>query len=82
MYLLGISGELGEDARTTETLELSSGRQATLFSDERHGTWTLAWEDEFPCTQMAVIANGFTEGQFFAGLGEIGILRTRGVAQT
>ena len=73
VYLLGISGEVGEGAGTSRDVRLSDGTSARLRGSGEN--WTLSWEDDPPCPQIAVVGNGFTEASFTQLLGRAGLVR-------
>ena len=73
VYLLGVSGEVGEGAGTSKDVQLSDGTSARLRGSVQN--WTLSWADEFPCPQMAVVGNGFTEASFTQLLGRARLVR-------
>jgi hypothetical protein len=74
VYLLGVTGEMGEGATVVEELELSNGEPATLFGDAGNRSWSLVWSDELPCPQMAIVGNSFSRDGFVSALRESGVL--------
>jgi hypothetical protein len=74
VFLLGITGEMGEGATVVEELELSTGGPATLFGDGDNLSWSLIWSDDPPCPQMAIVGNGFSRDDFVSALRESGVL--------
>jgi hypothetical protein len=77
VYLLGVTGEMGEGAPIAEDVRLSSGEAATLFGTPERNAWSLVWSGEFPCPQLAVVANGFGRSEFEATMRESGLLPSR-----
>lgn len=73
VYLLGITGEVGEGAPVAEKVALADDTEATLLGGPV-GNWAITWQDEFPCEQMSVVGNGFTKNDFEALMIEIGLL--------
>jgi hypothetical protein len=74
VYLLGVTGEMGEGATVAKDIELASGKIATLFGSGGSRGWSVSWSDEHPCPQLAVVGNGFRRGEFLAALTDSGIL--------
>ena len=72
VYLLGVSGEVGEGAGPGTDVTLTSGAPARLRG--RGANWTLTWAERFPCTQMSVVGNGFEREEFVALLEEADLL--------
>ncbi len=72
VYLLGVTGEVGEGSPVVDDVTLAGGEDATLLGGR--GNWAITWEDEFPCVQMSVVGNGFTRGAFEALMLESGLL--------
>jgi hypothetical protein len=62
VYLLGVSGEVGEGAATSERVRLVDGTPARFLGGG--GNWILAWNEEARCPQMAVVGNGFQATEF------------------
>lgn len=73
VYLLGITGEVGEGAPVAQKVTLADDTEATLVGGPV-GNWAITWQDEFPCEQMAIVGNGFTRDDFEALMSEIGLL--------
>lgn len=74
VYLLGVTGEMGEGATVSEDMELSTGEDATLFGTEDEDAWSVVWSDDPPCPQMAIVGNGFTREGFISALRESGVV--------
>ncbi len=74
VYLLGVTGEMGEGATVVEEVELASGKIATLFGSGGKRGWSVSWPDEHPCPQLAVVGNGFTRGEFLSAMTVAGVL--------
>lgn len=74
VFLLGVNGEMGEGAPVVEDVELASGDPATLFGTPERGSWSLVWSGEFPCSQMAVVANGVSRSGFDDLIEQMGLL--------
>ena len=74
VYLLGVTGEMGEGSPIAEEVELVTGEAATLFGSENTGAWSLVWAQDLPCPQVAVVGNGFTRDQFEGALEDIGVI--------
>lgn len=74
VYLLGVTGEMGEGAAVVEELELSTGEPATLFGTGDDRSWSLVWSDDLPCPQMAIVGNGFSRDAFVSALQESRVL--------
>lgn len=72
VYLLGVTGEIGEGAPVAEKVTLADDTAATLVGGPV-GNWAITWEDEFPCQQMSVVGNGFSRDEFEALMLEIGL---------
>jgi hypothetical protein len=62
VYLMGVSGEVGEGAATSERVRLVDGTPARFLGGG--GNWILAWNEEPRCPQMAVVGNGFRATEF------------------
>jgi hypothetical protein len=62
VYLLGVSGEVGEGAATSERVRLVDGTPARFLGGG--GNWIRAWNGEARCPQMAVVGNGFRATEF------------------
>ena len=62
VYLLGVSGEVGEGAATSERVRLVDGTHARFLGGG--GNWILAWKEKARCPQMAVVGNGFQATEF------------------
>jgi hypothetical protein len=62
VYLLGVSGEVGEGAVTSVRVRLVDGTPARFLGGG--GNWILAWNEEPRCSQMAVVGNGFRATEF------------------
>ena len=62
VYLLGVSGEVGEGTATSERVRLVDGTPARFLGGG--GNWILAWKEEARCPQMAVVGNGFQATEF------------------
>jgi hypothetical protein len=73
VYLLGVTGEMGEGANVAEDLDLASGEPATLFGVEGGQNWSVVWEGELPCPQMAIVGNGFSREEFESTLQDMGV---------
>jgi len=74
VYLLGVTGEMGEGASVAEELKLSTGEPATLFGTGDDRSWSLVWSDDLPCPQMAIVGNGFDRQGFVSALQGSGVL--------
>ncbi|MGH2690951.1 MAG: hypothetical protein ACRDHM_00415, partial [Actinomycetota bacterium] len=74
VYLLGVTGEMGEGAIVVEDVDLATGQPATLLGTEGTDAWSLVWSDEPPCPQVAIVGNGFSREAFLSTLGESGVL--------
>ena len=74
VYLLGVTGEMGEGAAVVEELELSTGEPATLFGTGDDRSWSLVWSDDLPCPQMGIVGNGFDREGFVSALRGSGVL--------
>lgn len=74
VFLLGVTGEMGEGSTVEEELELANGEPATLFGQADGSNWSLVWTDEPPCPQIAVVGNGFTRDEFVETMRESGVL--------
>ena len=55
-------------------MELTGGRQGTLFGTPEHDSWTLRWQGEPPCEQTAIVGNGFSRSGFLAAMAEVGVV--------
>lgn len=73
VYLLGVTGEIGERAPVAEKVTLTDDTEATLLGGPI-GNWAITWQDELPCRQMSVVGNGFSRDEFEALMLEIGLL--------
>jgi hypothetical protein len=73
VYLLGLSGEIGEGLPLVARTVLPGG-QAGRFLGQGEA-WMLVWEDPFPCPQMAVVGNGFGREGFVRLLVAAGLVR-------
>jgi hypothetical protein len=73
VYLLGITGEVGEGAPVAQEVALADDTEATLLGGPV-GNWAITWQDEFPCEQMSIVGNGFTRKAFEALIIEVGLL--------
>jgi hypothetical protein len=73
VYLLGVTGEVGEGAPVAEAIELADDTEATLVGGPI-GNWAIRWQDEFPCEQISIVGNGFRRDEFEALMVEIGLL--------
>ena len=74
VYLLGVTGEMGEGATVVEDVALGSGDPATLFGSGGKRGWSVVWDDQHPCPQLAIVGNGFTREEFLAALTDAMIL--------
>ena len=72
VYLLGVTGEVGEGSPVVDEVTLAGGKDATLLGGR--GNWAVTWKDEFPCVQMSVVGNGFSRKSFEALMLESGLL--------
>lgn len=72
VYLLGVSGEVGEGLPFRGRVPLASGRTARFLG--RGANWVLVWKDRFPCRQMAVVGNGFAREGFLRVVVEAAVL--------
>jgi hypothetical protein len=73
VYLLGLSGEIGEGMPELGTTTLPDGQEGRFLG--RGAAWMLVWEDAFPCPQVAVVGNGFDRPAFVRLLVAIGLVR-------
>ncbi|HYZ11300.1 MAG TPA: hypothetical protein VE962_05350, partial [Actinomycetota bacterium] len=73
VYLLGLSGAIGEGLPALATTTLPTGQEAEFLG--RGEAWMLVWEDAFPCPHMAVVGNGFDGPGFVRLLVGMGLLR-------
>lgn len=73
VYLLGLSGGIGDGLPLLATTTLPGGPTARFLG--RGEAWMLVWEDDFPCPQMAVVGNGFDRPGFVRLLVALGLLR-------
>ena len=73
VYLLGLSGGIGEGLPLLATTTLPGGPTARFLG--RGEAWMLVWEDDFPCLQVAVVGNGFDRPGFVRLLVDLGLLR-------
>jgi hypothetical protein len=55
VYLLGLSGEIGEGLPVLGEVRLASGERASFLGEGE--AWMLVWESGFPCPQMGVVGN-------------------------
>jgi hypothetical protein len=72
VYLLGLSGEVGEGLPFLGDVEVVTGQPARFLG--RGENWALVWEEGFPCRQMAVVGNGFRREGFVRVVVEAAIL--------
>jgi hypothetical protein len=79
VYLLGLSGEVGEGLPFLREVGLVTGQPARFLG--RDGNWTIVWEEGFPCSQMAVVGNGFGREDFVRALVEADIIAPRSASQ-
>jgi hypothetical protein len=73
VYLLGLSGEVGEGLPLLARTTLPGGQAGRFLG--RGEAWMLVWEDPFPCPQMAVVGNGFGRQGFVRLLVGAGLVR-------
>ena len=73
VYLLGLSGEIGEGLPVLARTSLPGGQEGLFLG--RGQAWMLVWEDPFPCPQMAVVGNGFGRKGFVRLLVAAGLVR-------
>jgi hypothetical protein len=62
VYLLGVLGEVGEGAPVARRVELVDGTPASFVGGGPN--WLLRWGEDPPCSQMAVVGNGFRAREF------------------
>jgi hypothetical protein len=79
VYLLGVSGEVGEGLPFRGQVELVTGRAARFLG--RKENWTIVWEETFPCAQMAIVGNGFGREGFVRSLVDADILPPRSASE-
>ncbi|MGH2675987.1 MAG: hypothetical protein ACRDH1_11325 [Actinomycetota bacterium] len=72
VYLLGLSGEIGEGLPFLGPVTLAGGERARFLG--RRTAWMVVWEGAFPCPQLAVVGNGFRKEEFVRLLVEAGLL--------
>jgi hypothetical protein len=75
VYLLGLSGEVGEGLPLLAETRLPGGQPSRFLGSGR--AWMLVWEEGFPCTQMAVVGNGFDRAGFVRLLVSMGLVPPR-----
>jgi hypothetical protein len=73
VYLLGVTGEIGEGAPVVDEVSLANGEGATLLGGPV-GNWAITWHEEFPCEQMSVVGNGFSREAFVGLMLDSGLL--------
>jgi hypothetical protein len=73
VYLLGLSGGIGEGLPVVARTSLTSGEAGRFLGRDR--TWMLVWEDSFPCPQMAVVGNDFERRDFVRLVVGAGLVR-------
>ena len=73
VYLLGLSGEIGEGLPLLARPTLLGGERARFLGSGQ--AWMLEWEDAFPCVQVAVVGNHFARTGFVRLLVSMGLLR-------
>lgn len=73
VYLLGLSGEIGEGLPLVARATLPGGQEGRFLGLGE--AWMLVWEDAFPCLQMAVVGNGFHRPGFVRVLADLGLVR-------
>lgn len=73
VYLLGLSGAIGEGLPVLGTTTLPTGQEAQFLG--RGEAWMLVWEDAFPCPHMAVVGNGFDRPGFVRLVVGMGLVR-------
>lgn len=64
VYLLGLSGEIGEGAEQSFEVELVDDTPARFMGSGEN--WLLVWEGSAPCRHVAVVGNGFRRADFVA----------------
>ena len=72
-YLVGVPGEVGEGLPLDRELHLADGNDGRLLG--RGATWILAWDDEPPCTPVAVVGNRLARSRFLELMRETGLVR-------
>jgi hypothetical protein len=72
-YLVGVPGEVGEGLPLDRELRLADGNDGRLIG--RGSTWILAWDDEPPCTPVAVIGNRLARPRFLELMRETGLVQ-------
>ncbi len=72
VYLLGLSGGIGEGLPVLGAVTIPAGPQARFLG--RDEAWMLVWEDAFPCPRSAVVGNGFDRPGFVRLLVELGLV--------
>lgn len=73
VYLLGLSGEIGEGLPLVARTTLPGGPSGRFLGQGE--AWILVWEEPFPCAQMAVVGNGFGREDFVRLLVAAGLVR-------
>lgn len=73
VYLLGLSGEIGEGLPLVARTTLPGGPSGRFLGQGE--AWILVWEEPFPCPQMAVVGNGFGREDFVRLLVAAGLVR-------
>ena len=72
VYLLGVTGEVGEGLPVADDLVIASGEPATLLG--REANWVLRWEGDPPCSPSSIVGNGFDRDGFVGLLEDAEVL--------